>query len=369
MLFKEVIGQEDVKRLLIQEVKSGRIPHAKLITGDEGVGKMPLALAYAQYILCTNRGENDACGVCPACIKAAKLIHPDLHFSFPTVNNKFCNYYMPAWRKMIMSSPYFSMKHWLSEMGAENKQALIYTGETDEVIKKLTLKPYESDYKVMIIWSVDRQNAESANRLLKTLEEPSDKTVLILISEYPEKILPTILSRTQQINIRPIDEQNIENALQQGYGVTSGDSKTIAHLSGGNFVKALEAIHINEDNKLYFELFVNLMRLSYQRKIREMKLWSEQVAGLGRERQKDLLLFCQRLIRENFIYNFHRQELNYMTVDESNFATRFAPFVNERNVMGIMDELTEAQQHIEQNVNAKIVFFDFSLKMIVLLKQ
>ena len=145
MLFKDVVGQEEAKRRLIQEVKSGRIPHAKLITGDEGVGKMPLALAYAQYILCTNKGEDDACGVCPACVKVNKLIHPDLHFSFPTVNNKLCNYYMPAWRKMVSSSPYFSIKHWLNEMGADNKQAVIYTGEAEEVIKKLNLKPYESD--------------------------------------------------------------------------------------------------------------------------------------------------------------------------------------------------------------------------------
>lgn len=208
-----------------------------------------------------------------------------------------------------------------------------------------------------------------ANKLLKLLEEPPEKTIFLLVSEAPDMILPTILSRTQRFNIRKIDETSIANALQEKYGVQQSSSMTIAHLANGNFIKAFETIHLNEENQLFFELFVSLMRLSYQRKIREMKQWSEQVAGMGRERQKNLLSYCQRMIRENFIYNLHQKDLIYMTPDEQNFATRFAPFVNERNVMGIMDELSEAQQHIEQNVNAKMVFFDFSLKMIVLLKS
>ena len=182
-------------------------------------------------------------------------------------------------------------------------------------------------------------------------------------------ILPTILSRTQRFNIPKIEEADIAEALQQKYGVQPRDSETIAHLTNGDFIKALETIHLNEENELFFNLFVSLMRLSYQRKIREMKQWSEQLAAMGRERQKNFLDYCQRMTRENFIYNLHRKEMNYMTLPEQNFATRFAPFVNERNVMGIMDELSEAQRHIEQNVNARMVFFDFSLKMIVLLKQ
>ncbi len=182
-------------------------------------------------------------------------------------------------------------------------------------------------------------------------------------------ILPTILSRTQRFNIRKIKEADIANALQQKYGVRPNDSFTLAHLANGDFIKALETIHLNEENELFFELFVSLMRLSYQRKIREMKQWSEQLAGMGRERQKNFLTYAQRMIRENFIYNLHCKEMNYMTLPEQNFATRFSPFINERNVMGMMDELSEAQIHIEQNVNARMVFFDFSLKMIVLLKQ
>ena len=366
MFFKDVIGQEETKQRLIQEVNEGRIPHAQLICGPEGVGKLPLALAYARYISCTNRGATDACGVCPSCVKFSKLVHPDVHFVFPVVKSGRSDDYIVEWRRMVLNNPYFNLNHWLNEINAENAQAVIYTKESDEIMKKLSLKSSEGGFKITIIWLPEKMQLACSNKLLKLLEEPPEKTVFLLVSEAPDLILPTILSRTQRFNIRKIDEASIAQVLQQKYGVQQATSVTIAHLANGSFIKALETIHLNEESQLFFELFVNLMRLSYQRKIREMKLWSEQV---GRERQKNFLSYCQRMIRENFIYNLHQKELVYMTPDEQNFSTRFAPFVNERNVIGIMNELSEAQQHIEQNVNAKMVFFDFSLKMIVLLKS
>ena len=326
-------------------------------------------MAYARYISCTNRGATDACGVCPSCVKFSKLVHPDVHFVFPVVKSGRSDDYIVEWRRMVLNNPYFNLNHWLNEINAENAQAVIYTKESDEIMKKLSLKSSEGGFKITIIWLPEKMQLACSNKLLKLLEEPPEKTVFLLVSEAPDLILPTILSRTQRFNIRKIDEASIAQVLQQKYGVQQATSATIAHLANGNFIKALETIHLNEESQLFFELFVNLMRLSYQRKIREMKLWSEQVAALGRERQKNFLSYCQRMIRENFIYNLHQKELVYMTPDEQNFSTRFAPFVNERNVMGIMDELSEAQQHIEQNVNAKMVFFDFSLKMIVLLKS
>ena len=259
----------------------------------------------------------------------------------------------------------------MDRMLERNIDGLIFQGVhlTDEILKKLSLKSSEGGFKITIVWLPEKMHPVCANKLLKLLEEPPEKTIFLLVSEAPDMILPTILSRTQRMNVRKIDEASIDRVLQSKYHVQPADSISIAHLANGNFVKALETIHLNEENQLFFELFVNLMRLSYQRKIKEMKMWSEQVASMGRERQKNFLEYCQRMIRENFIYNLHRKELTYMTLEEQNFATRFAPFVNERNVMGIMDELSEAQKHIEQNVNAKMVFFDFSLKMIVLLKQ
>ena len=374
MFFRDVIGQEEIKQRLILEVSEGRIPHAQLICGPEGVGKMPLAIAYARYISCTNRGETDACGVCPSCVKFNKLVHPDVHFVFPIVKSskwkrEVCDDYIADWRPFVLKNPYFNLNHWLREMDAENAQAIIYAKESDEILKKLSLKSSEGGFKITILWLPEKMHPVCANKLLKLLEEPPEKTIFLLVSEAPEMILPTILSRTQRMNVRKIDEPAIDRVLQSKYGIQPADSLSIAHLANGNFIKALETIHLNEENQLFFDLFVSLMRLSYQRKIREMKLWSEQVAGMGRERQKNFLEYCQRMIRENFIFNLHQRDLTYMTINEQNFASRFAPFVNERNVIGIMDELSEAQLHIEQNVNAKMVFFDFSLKMIVLLKQ
>lgn len=374
MFFRDVIGQEGIKHRLIQEVNEGRIPHARLFCGPEGVGKMPLAIAYARYLCCSRRTETDACGVCPSCVKFNKLVHPDVHFVFPIVNKakekkEVCDDYLTEWRPFVTEHPYFNLNHWLKEINAENSQALIYAKESDEILKKLSLKSSEGGFKITIVWLPERLHEVCANKLLKLLEEPPEKTIFLLVSEAPELLLSTILSRTQRINVPKIDEADINRTLQERYHILPADSAAIAHLANGNFIKALETIHLNEENQLFFDLFVSLMRLSYQRKIREMKMWSEQVAGMGRERQKSFLGYCQRMIRENFVFNFHQRDLTYMTMNEQNFAVRFAPFVNERNVMGIMDELSEAQLHIEQNVNAKMVFFDFALKMIVLLKQ
>lgn len=371
MFFKDVIGQEAVKQRLIAEVCGAHIPHARLLCGSPGAGKLPLALAYARYLCCHNRGETDACGKCPSCVKWNKLVHPDVHFVFPIVKKgkrEVCDDFIAEWRTQVLDAPYFTLNHWLNTLDAENGQALIYAKESDEVTRKLSLKSTEGGYKICIIWMAEKMHPVCANKLLKLLEEPPAQTLFLLIAENPETILPTILSRTQLLRVPRLEEEDIAHALQQKYGVRPNDSLTLAHLANGSFINALEAIHLNEENELFFEWFVSLMRLAYQRRIREMKQWSEQLAGIGRERQKNFLAYAQQMIRENFIYNFHRKEMNYMTVQEQNFATRFAPFVNERNVMGIMDELTEAQAHIEQNVNARMVFFDFALKMIMLLK-
>lgn len=374
MFFKDVIGQEEAKQLLIKEVKEGRIAHAKLICGREGTGKLPLAIAYARYICCEHPGETDACGTCPNCIKINKLAHPDLHFVFPVIKKKnvkevVSDDFITEWRELLNDTPYFNLGIWLKEMGAENQQALIYVKESDEILRKLSLKSSQGGYKIVIIWLPEKMNMECSNKLLKLLEEPPAQTIFLLVSEEPDMLLTTIQSRAQRFKLNNIEEKDITNALIGKFGLNESDAINIAHLSEGNYLKALETIHLSEENKLFFNLFVSLMRLSYQRKIREMKQWSETLASMGRERQKNFLTYCQRMIRENFIYNFKDKDLVYLNNDEYNFSNRFAPFVNEKNVMGIMDELSEAQHHIEHNVNAKMVFFDFSLKMIVLLVQ
>ena len=373
MFFRDVIGQDEAKQRLIREAKEGKIAHARLFCGPEGIGKLPLAIAYARYLSCQNPGVDDACGTCPNCMKYNKLAHPDLHFVFPVIKIKskdtVSDDFLSEWRELLSQTPYFNLNIWLKEMGAENQQAQIYVKESDEIIRKLNLKSSQGGYKIMIIWLPEKMNVECSNKLLKLLEEPPSQTIFLLVSEEPEMLLTTIQSRTQRFNLYGIEEKQIAQKLIQQYGILEQDAIDIAHRCEGNFLKALETIHLNEENQLFFEMFVSLMRLSYQRKIREMKQWSETMASMGRERQKQFLQYCQRMIRENFIYNFHESSITFLNEEERHFSSRFAPFVNERNVIGIMDELSEAQRHIEQNVNARMVFFDFSLKMIVLLVQ
>lgn len=373
MFFKDIIGQEEAKKRLIKEINEGKIAHARLFCGSEGIGKLPLAIAYARYLSCEHPSHEDACGTCPNCIKYNNLAHPDLHFVFPVIKKKnketTSDDYLAEWRELMKENPYFNLRTWVDRMGAENQQAQIFVKESDEIIRKLSLKSSQGGYKIMIIWLPEKMNVECSNKLLKLLEEPPAQTIFLLISEAPNMLLETILSRTQRFNINGIEEGKIAEVLQTQYGIQPNDAINIAHRCEGNFLKALETIHLNEENEFFFESFIALMRLSYQRKVRDMKLWSENISSIGRERQKNFLTYCLRMVRENFMYNFHESSITYLSPEEQNFSTRFSPFINERNVMGIMTELEEAQRHIEQNVNARMVFFDFALKMIVLLVQ
>lgn len=372
--FHDVIGQREAKEKLLREVHESRVAHAQLICGPAGCGKLPLALAYARYLCCTQHTADDACGRCPSCIKWNKLVHPDVYFMFPIVKNakkklETCDDFMSCWRHLLITFPYFAFSDWLDEMDVENGQPIIYARESDEMTRKLSLKSNEGGFRIIIVWLPEKMHEACANKLLKLLEEPPVMTVFLLVSEEPERILPTILSRTQRINLPGIDETDMTVMLQNRYGLSLADASSVAHQANGNLVQALETIRHSEENESFFQLFASLMRLSYQRKIREMKQWSEQLASMGRERQKDFLEYCQRMIRENFISNLHCPQMNYMTQAEQDFATKFAPFVNVRNVIEMMNELSEAQIHIEQNVNPHMVYFDFALKMIVLIKN
>ena len=368
----EVIGQEECRNRLRQELTEGKVPHARLITGPAGSGKLALAIAYAQALCCKNRVNGMACGHCPDCVKTAKFMHPDLHFAFPIIKHTgvkepVCDDFIAEWRDLLNETHYFDLQDWLKVMRAENQQPIIYVKESEEIIKKLSLKSSQGGYKVVIIWLPEKMNLDCSNKMLKILEEPPAETVFLLVSEHPELLLPTILSRTQRLQLPPISDEVIEEVLKTSYALQPEDAKHIARFAQGNFLKAMQEIHLNEDQKLYFELFVNLMRKAYMRDIRTLKSWSEEVAALGRERQKDFLQYTQHMVRENFIFNFHNPDTVFLDTEEANFATRFAPFINEKNVIGLMEEFEEAQYHIEQNVNAKMVFFDLALKIIVLI--
>lgn len=376
MRFSEVIGQETVKRQLAHMVADGKVPHALLFAGPEGCGKLPMALALAERLLCQHPdAEGDACGECPACRMVRKLAHPDLHFVFPVfkpsgqssvaVSDRF----LKEWREQMAETPYFTRQTWLKRIGVENQQSLINVAEANNVIQKLSNVSSQGGYRVIIVWLAEQMNQECANKLLKILEEPPAQTVFILTADQPERILTTILSRTRRIDFPPLQEAEIADALQRINGLQAEDARVVARTAGGNYIKALEQVTLNADAAQFFDLFVLFMRLCYMRKIKDLHEWSLQIAGWGREKQKAFLEYCQRMVRENFVYNFHRPDLTYLNRQESDFATRFAVFINERNVIGIMDELSAAQRDIEQNVNPRMVFFDFSLKMIVLLIQ
>ncbi len=375
MLYSDIIGQDEIKMRLSRQLTEGRVAHAQLFAGAEGCGKLPMALAFATALLCEKPEGGSPCGQCRSCRMAARLAHPDLHFVFPVIKQKgqsgdaTSDQYLGEWRELVTESPYFDRMAWLSRIGVENQQSLIGVAEAAVILQKLSLKSAQGGRKVMIVWLPEQMNTAAANKLLKILEEPPQDTVFILVSDQPDRLLQTILSRTQRIDFRPLSAAQIVRALVERHGLSAEDAKVVAHLSEGSYVNALRQLHISEDRAQFLDLFVLLMRLSYMRKIKDMHSWAEQVASWGRERQKHFLEYCQRLIRENFIYNFGRADLNYMNREEADFSVRFARFVNERNVIGIMDELAAAQRDIAQNVNPKMVFFDFALKMIVLLKQ
>ena len=373
MLFSKIIGQQAVKEHLINAVKEQRIPHAQLVCGQTGAGALPLAIAYAQYLCCTGRRENDACGVCPSCVKFAKLAHPDLHFVFPVIKPAssavVCDDFLKQWREINIENPYFSYNGWLAKINAENKQAVIYASESEEILRKLALKSYESEYKVMIIWQPEKMHESCANKLLKILEEPPEKTLFMLVSENPDALLVTIQSRTQRVNVPLIEIEDLQNAVSQRLGIDLTEARNIARIANGDFIKAAELVNAGDEEKQHFQYFVNLMRLAYAKNLKELKKWADEAAGIGRERQKSFLAYAQRMVRENFVMNLQQADLNYLNSGEQAFSGKFSPFIHERNVSEISAELALAERHIEQNVNAKMVFFDLALKIIVLLHK
>lgn len=379
MKFSEVIGQEQAKQRLMQMVRDDRVPHAIMLCGPTGCGKKALALAFASYLL--GEREDNSIPATPAIRNAEAMLHqwqhPDLHFSYPVIrpSGTSATHKMESadfasdWHNLLMRGPYFSFEQWLEEMKAANQQAEIGVGESDHLTRKLSLKSSLNGYKISFIWLPERMNQECSNKLLKLLEEPPQQTVFLLVSEQPELLLETIRSRTQQIDVRRIDEEDIFNALIERRGIEEDDARRIARLSGGSWMKALQTLNANNENQLFLDMFIQLMRLSYTRKMKELKLWSDTVAGYGRERQKRMLTYFLQLIRENFMYNFHRPELNYMTTEEENFVSKFARFINEANIIEITELYTRAIRNISQNANGRIVFYDLALQMIILLSR
>ena len=384
MLFREIIGQEATKQQLRQAVREGRIPHAQLFAGISGIGKLQLALAYAQYLNCPHRTDEDSCGTCPTCLQFEKLQHPDLHFVFPIVKTDAgdtCDAFLEPWREIILTRHYFDLDDWHKALGVETKQSMIYEKESGEILRKLSLKAYGEGYKVMIIWQPEKMNTECANKLLKILEEPSEKTVFLLVSEHPEALLSTIQSRVQTIRVPRLEQDQIAKALQQ-QGMDATQANDIARIANGSYLAALKKADASDENKQELHDFIELFRDAYtvgvlkdpQKKfdsLKRLRQWSIDMADakVGRERQKHFLQYAQQQVRENYIRNLSQPDLNYQMEDERAFSVKFAPFIHNGNVEGIMNQLDLAERQIEQNGNAKMIFFDLCLQMIVLIKK
>ena len=375
MLFREIIGQQAIKQQLIQSVKEDRIAHAQLFLGPEGCGNLALAIGYAQYINCTNRTDEDACGVCPSCSKYQKLIHPDLHFVFPVATTKnitkepVSDDFLVQWREMVLQSPYFNLLQWYENIEVENKQGIISKNESQQILRKLSLKTFEAEYKVMVIWMPERMNNIAANKLLKMIEEPPDKTLFLLVAEHTGLMLSTILSRAQLTKISKIKNDDLLNYLKNTFTNPEQQLIDAVRLADGNVIKAIRVLSDDEENQFNFDQFVSLMRLCWGKDVPGLMKWCEAVVGIGRERQKNFLTYAHRMVRENFIMNCQVPELAMVTLKEQEFSSKFFPFINQSNVYQMVDELNKAQYHIESNANDKIVFLDMALKLVKLIKK
>ncbi|WP_299363704.1 DNA polymerase III subunit delta' [Winogradskyella sp.] len=381
MLFSEILGQKHIKNHLTKSVDSGRIAHAQLFVGPEGSGTLPMALAYAQYILCgnsngENTGGNDTCN-----IKFKNFSHPDLHFAFPvTTSDKVkskpvSNFYLEEWRQLLEQQPYGNLFDWYKLLGVDNKQGQIGVDEALEIVKSLSLKSYEGGYKVMLIWMAEKLNTAAANKLLKLIEEPPEKTIFILIAEDEEQIISTIRSRCQILHFPPLAEEAISKALVKNYHIEKAVATKIAHQSNGNYNKACDLIFQDSEDIQFEKWFILWVRSAFKAKgnksaIHDLISWSEEIAKTGRETQKKFLSFCLNYFRQALLLNYKANGLVYLEPKSEDFKLeKFAPFVHGSNILDISNELQDAIYHIERNGNSKIILTDLSIKLTRLLHK
>jgi DNA polymerase-3 subunit delta' len=375
MNFSQIPGQKEIIGRLLRSVQEERVSHAQLFTGPAGCGSMALALAYARFVSCENRSENDSCGTCKSCVKYEKMIHPDLHFVFPVIKGKkltdpVSDNYLEEWREFVKKSPYFTINNWLDSIEVGNAQGMIFASEASEIIKKLSLKTFESDFKIMIIWLPEKMHQATANKLLKMIEEPPEKTLFLLVSEEPDKVIPTILSRCQLVKIPSFRIKDIEDYLTQRFNIALDKAADISRVSNGNITRAIELCE-NEDSSLAnLDRFKNLMRFAWKRDIISIINWSEEIATTGREAQKNFISFSLRILRENLMLSLDqlKNSLVFLTGEEATFSGNFHPFINQDNIFPLTEEFNLVYSHVEANGNAKIIFLDLALKVTRLIR-
>lgn len=360
MKFETIVGQEGIKGHLIDEVRSQKVSHAQLFTGNFGFGGLPLALAFTQYLLCENKLENDSCGTCPSCHKIAKLEHPDVHFTFPTVQavSKTCDPLLREWREAVLSNPIFDLNAWVRRIDAKERGAIISVDQSQEIIKKLSLRSYEGGYKVMIIWKAEAMNQSCANKLLKILEEPPAKTLFLLLTEEPDSILPTIRSRTQIVRINAPDFDQVSRYLVAAYQLNTSLAESIAARSEGDLIKAAEQVEAIENGEQNRELFIQLMRVCYKKNVIDMIAWAERMGGTTKMVQKDFLEYSLYMFRQSLLKNYTGDQMTRVSEDENAFLTNFAKFITGNNIHDFMDSFSKAHYHLERNANAELLFTD-----------
>ena len=381
MQFKDIYGHKQTIEQLVKTVEKDRISHALLFLGQEGIGKITLAIAFAQYINCTNRQNGDSCGECKSCKKYAKLIHPDLHFVFPFVRAKNITKpvsldYINQWREFVLKSKFHSYDEWLDFIGTDNLQGNIYAQESKGIIRIVNLKTFEAKYKILIIYMPEKMNIATANKLLKAIEEPPPNTIFILVSENESDILTTIRSRVQLVKISALSKDEIKNALEEEFNeATEEQIQDSTNISSGNFIYARQVLNetLNETENSFsknFDLFSVYMRSAFSGNFLNISDTVEKISKLGREKQKSFIMYSLRFLRENFILNYANKssELNYMTKKETKFAEKFSLFINKKNIFLLFEEFNKSYSDITRNASAKILFLDLSLKIYQLLK-
>jgi DNA polymerase-3 subunit delta' len=374
MQFKDIVLHRNTVNNLLAQFRSGRISHARLFVGDHGHGALPLAIAYAQYLCCADRSNEDSCGHCSSCVKFEKLIHPDLHFIFPVattdkVSSKpLSRHFLTDWREALLGNPYMSFSQWFDHLGVDKKQGNIAAEESHEIIKQASLKPFESEYKFFVIWMADRMNLSASNKLLKVIEEPPPKTLFFLISESTEQLLVTILSRVQITQVSRIGDAPLAAFLQSKHGLDKEAAMKISLMADGSVAQARALIGEDAQQDFYFEAFSEWARFCFKPDIQEILSWVDKMAALGREKQKRFFQYALMLFRESILQNYHVGQLSRLIGKEADFKNKFAPFVHHNNVTLLSEQLEKASYHIERNANTKVVFLDLSLKVVKLLK-
>lgn len=364
MKFADIAGHSDTISLLRSLADGGRIPHAMLLNGISGIGKFRLARAFAQYVHCSNRKNGDSCGMCPSCLQHQRHNNPDLHFVFPVINKdkrKISVDYSEEWKEMLDNWSYMPPEKWNEVINAGNSQPAIYVAESEDIVAKASLSAFQENFKIFLVWLPEKLRPEAANKLLKIIEEPFEDTLFILVSNDDSRLLPTIFSRTQRFNLRPLSEDDISGYLTRQRGVESSVAREAARISEGSAARAEELICHPEELMEFSSLFMEIMRMAYALKAASLKTLSEQCASMGREKLIRFLSYCSRMVRENFIYNLQIPSLSLLTSNEENFSRKFSPFIHEGNVEGLAGEISRAEADISRNANSKIVMFDLFL--------